>query len=66
MGNELFDQVAALTGLPIEMIGPELKSLLDRKGVAPENLTMDSLREALEEYLREINAEMKAADETLV
>ncbi len=60
MGNELFEQVAALTGLPLEMIGPEFRDLLERKGVAPDSLTMDSLREALAEYLKEVNAEMEA------
>jgi hypothetical protein len=28
MGNKLFTQVTAMTGLPEELIGPELKTLL--------------------------------------
>jgi hypothetical protein len=54
MGNQLFSQVTALTGLPEELIGPELKGLLERKGVAPEQVTMESLREALTDYLTQV------------
>ena len=59
MGNKLFWQVTALTGLPEELIGPELKNLLASKGVAPEQLTMDSLREALADYLTEVSNEIE-------
>ena len=62
MGNKLFAEVTELTGLPEELIGPELKSLLERKGVAPEQLTMDSLREALADYLSQVSAELDAAE----
>lgn len=54
MGNKLFSQVTALTGLPEELIGEELKSLLERKGVRPEQMTMESLREALADYLAQV------------
>jgi hypothetical protein len=64
MGNKLFTQVTGLTGLPEELIGPELKSLLERKGVAPEQVTMESLREALADYLNQM-AEEFAHDELL-
>ncbi|HEY8278230.1 MAG TPA: hypothetical protein VIH99_01315 [Bdellovibrionota bacterium] len=57
MGNKLFAQVTGLTGLPEELIGEELKTLLERKGVAPEQVTMESLREALEDYLNQMAAE---------
>ncbi len=57
MGNKLFTQVTGLTGLPEELIGAELKTLLERKGVAPEQMTMESLREALADYLNQLAEE---------
>jgi len=65
MGNKLFAEVTELTGLPEELIGEELKSLLERKGVAPDSLTMQSLREALADYLTQLSEEINAeGDET--
>ncbi len=60
MGNKLFSEVTELTGLPEDLIGKEFKALLERKGVAPESLTMQSLREALADYLTQINDEINA------
>lgn len=60
MGNKLFSEVTNLTGLPEDLIGPELKQLLTSKGVTPEQLTMESLREALANYLTEIHESMNA------
>ena len=60
MGNKLFTQVTGLTGLPEELIGAELKTLLERKGVEPEQMTMESLREALADYLNQMAAEFAA------
>ncbi len=54
MGNKLFSEVTELTGLPEDLISEELKSLLERKGVAPEQVTMESLREALADYLTQV------------
>jgi hypothetical protein len=65
MGNKLFAQVTGLTGLPEELIGPELKSLLERKGVAPEQVTMESLREALADYLDQMAEEFADSPEML-
>ena len=54
MGNKLFSQVTELTGLPSELIGAELRGLLARKGVAPEQVTMECLRECLADYLTQV------------
>lgn len=54
MGNKLFSEVTELTGLPEELISEELKTLLESKGVAPEEVTMESLREALADYLKQV------------
>ncbi len=60
MGNSLFTKVTSLTGLPEDLIGNELRELLDKKGTVPEECTMDSLRTALQDYLKEVNAQMLA------
>lgn len=65
MGNKLFAQVTGLTGLPEELIGEELKTLLERKGVAPEQMTMDSLREALADYLNQMAEEFEDSPDIL-
>ena len=65
MGNKLFAEVTGLTGLPENLIGEELKALLERKGVAPEQMTMDSLREALADYLNQMAEEFADNPEVL-
>jgi hypothetical protein len=62
MGNKLFEEVTDLTGLPEELIGDELKALLDKKGIAKEEMTIDCLREMLAEYLVEVNRQMEASE----
>lgn len=57
MGNKLFSEVTGLTGLPDELIGTELASLLEEKGLKPEQLTLDQLREVLADYLAELALE---------
>lgn len=66
MGNKLFAEVTGLTGLPEELIGAELTSLLANKGVAPEQVTMESLREALADYLTQVATEIGALDEDIL
>ena len=65
MGNKLFTQVTGLTGLPEDLIGDELRSLLDKKGIAPENMTMDCLREVLCDYLEHLALEFADNPEVL-
>ncbi len=62
MGNELFREITDLTGLPEDLIGEELKQLLELKGIAPEQMTMESLREALSNYLKEVSVQMEDED----
>lgn len=62
MGNKLFAEVTELTGLPEDLIGADFKALLESKGVAPESLTMQSLREVLVEYINQIDAEINAGE----
>ena len=58
-GKKLFSEVTELTGLPEDLIGEELRELLDRKGIAPEQMTMESLREALADYLTQMMFQME-------
>lgn len=52
-----------MTGLPEELISEELKMLLERKGVAPDQMTMESLREALADYLTQMVLEFEEEPE---
>lgn len=58
LDKDLFAEITELTGLPEEVIGEELKRLLEMKGIAPQELTMESLRAALSDYLAEISLQM--------
>lgn len=53
-GDDLFNQVISLTGIPAQTIKRELKSILDRKNIDVNNLTLDQLRCVVASYLREI------------
>ena len=61
VGNKLFDEVKELSGLPDE-VGGELQALLDKRGLAREQMTLEQLREMLSEYLVEVNRQMEASD----
>lgn len=63
MGNKLFSEVAGLTGLPSDLIHEELALLLEKKGISPDELTMDSLRSALTDYLIAVAAQMEVTGE---
>lgn len=52
MGNILFKQLIELTGLPVEEISAELKRLLHERGIDPDFVTLDQLREVLGYYLQ--------------
>jgi hypothetical protein len=53
-GEDLLNQVIKLTGIPSTTIRRELKTILDRKGLDINNLTLDQLRLVVASYLREI------------
>jgi len=53
-GEELFNQVVALTGIDAKSIQRELKTICDRKGIDLNHLTLDQLRTVVASYLREI------------
>ena len=65
MGNKLFSEVTQLTGLPEDLIQDELTKLLADKGVSPQQMTMESLRQAMAAYLEQIQKEMESSAEIL-
>lgn len=71
MANNLFEEVAKLTGLPNHLIENELARLLALKGISPQQMTMDSLREVLATFLSEVaesvdSGEFDEADQNLI
>jgi len=54
MGNELFDKVVQLSGLPSDLIKGELTDLLRKEGIDPESVTEPKLREVLAKYLKDV------------
>lgn len=53
-GDDLFNQVIKLTGIPQKTIRRELKCILDRKNIDVNSLTLEQLRAVVASYLREI------------
>ena len=54
MGNELFKSITNATGLPDDLISKELDKVLNQKGIAKDDVTLDELRDVLASYLREV------------
>lgn len=54
MGNELFEKVIQLSGLPRKQIKKELTNMLKREGIKPQTMTEPILRKVLASYLREV------------
>ncbi len=59
MGNEIFRQVAELTGLPSDAITKELSKIADQNGLDISEMTIDELRQALACYLRDVIVQAK-------
>jgi len=53
MGSRIFKQVTEMTGLPPELVQRELKKYLDLNGIAIEDLTIETLRQIMIQYLSE-------------
>jgi hypothetical protein len=64
MGNQLFTEVADLTGLPKQLISEELVSILGKVGTDPHAVTLEDLRMAMAAYLMEVIGTEEAADLT--
>ena len=52
--KKLLHQVIQLTGIPSQTIRRELHSILEKKNIRPQDITLDQLRAVAASYLREI------------
>jgi hypothetical protein len=53
-GEALFNQLVKLTGIPSQAIKKELKTILEKKNIDIDHLTLDQLRVVVASYVREI------------
>lgn len=60
VANELFQEVAALTGLPTEWAEEEFAKVLEEQGVSPEELTVENLREVMAIFLETVAKQMES------
>lgn len=58
-GPKLFEVLIEATGLPKDSIQRELTSVLADRGLNPDEITLDDLREVLANYLQEALLEAK-------
>lgn len=61
-GKELIQTVVSLTGLPEELILPELDQLLEMSGHGSHDITLQQLRIAMLEYLEAVQADLFAEE----
>ena len=59
MSKPLLQEVTEATGLPEELIQNELKQIIEGQGFSSENLTLEQLRVALADYMRQVILEAK-------
>jgi adenylylsulfate kinase-like enzyme len=57
-GQELFETVVTLSGLPKKMISMELTQILENSGQSSELLTLDQLRSALVAHLEALQSQL--------
>ena len=53
-GAVLIEEMAELTGLPVDWVKPELTRLVVQSGLSLEKLTLDELRPVLLQFLSEM------------
>ena len=58
-GRSLLEDVSKATGLPSDLAFRELKSLVEKSGVAMEQLSLEELREILADYLQDVLLQAK-------
>ncbi len=61
-GDALVETIIAHTGLPKELITRELISVLKRHGVDSRNVTLAQLRQAMAEYLANVQSDILRDD----
>jgi hypothetical protein len=60
-GLGLLRALIEATGLPAEAVEREIQRLLAARGLAPENITLEDIRELLASYLQDVLLEAKAS-----
>lgn len=60
-GLGLLRALIEATGLPSEAVEREMQRLLDSKGLSPEQITLEDIRELLASYLQDVLIEAKAS-----
>ena len=60
-GMELLRTLVEATGLPPAAVEPELLKLLSQRGLTPESVRLEDVREILAVYLQDVLLEAKAA-----
>lgn len=58
-GRELLRTILEATGLPLDLMEPELIRILEERGLDPDHVTFPELREALAVYLQTALLEAK-------
>ena len=52
--NELLEEVALISGIPLEELTCELRPIFADLGICPENLTLQKLRAAMAQYVHQV------------
>lgn len=54
MSKPLLNEVTQATGLPEDLIQQELTEIIETRGFSADDLTLDQLRVALADYMRQV------------
>jgi hypothetical protein len=60
-GMELLKLLIASTGLPEDTLEKEVLQIVEKKGLNPEQIQLEDIREIMAEYLQEVLVQAKAA-----
>lgn len=60
VGNELFETITLLTGLPEDFVKSEFSNLLYKKNINVNTLTVDDIRNVLADFLQDTLLKIKS------
>ena len=60
-GIGLLRALIEATGLPADAVEREMQRLIESKGLSPDQITLEDIRELLAHYLQDVLVEAKAA-----
>lgn len=64
MSKPLLQEVTAATGLPEPLVMDELTSVIKNRGFSPEDISLEQLRIALADYMREVLLDAQKESQT--